>query len=65
MNPADDLKVCPECGRRTLLAYTFPNRVEKDCINPECDYAKVFFKPVDVRRFVFPLGALENGMVSQ
>lgn len=65
MNPADDLTICPKCGRQTLLTYTFPDRFEKDCINTECEYSKVFFKPVEVRRFVFPLGALERGVVSQ
>jgi hypothetical protein len=64
MNSADDLKVCQKCGRQTLLTYTFPDRREVECINPECEMTMTL-RPEPVVKCSFLLGHLETMVVSQ
>jgi hypothetical protein len=64
MNSADALEICPRCGRQTLLTYTFPDRREQDCINPNCELTRTL-RPEPVVKCSFLLGHLETMVVSQ
>ena len=55
MNDPNSLTDCPKCHHRTLLTYTFPDRREVECLNPECGFTEIR-RPLPRVEISFTLG---------
>lgn len=59
MNDHNTYTKCPKCHQITLITYTFPDRRELECANPDCVMTKTL-SPLPRVEISFTIGNAQN-----